>query len=262
MKNTYIISGSELGVIIPELWYMETWDNNLCIFFTKTGWEITNTVLRGTTIHPSVVSPWGINSAFRPIVSRGDLHWLCIPIEDQQNQEIQTAIADGLEFLTEILNILAPEEAKVQGESTNNKQVQLFSLQTYHSSDEPLMHGAGLDVSISSEVMRVFAEHANQSIPGVRKNMKGHYRALDPSYRRVVSGDFSGVLRDGGTPHFTTYGSNCACLGISGHEHSGTIEDCGLYIDSHNINTPRQQLNMLIAIATTWKWVRTKLAYK
>ena len=101
-------------------------------------------------------------------------------------------------------------------------------------------------------------KHSLEVIPGVFDAMKAHHVAKFPKDKKIDSYGFfglSGVIRERGTLSFITNG-NCACLG---HMPVEKQQDEGLYSESHNMDTPWQQLSMLVAVAATWKWIRTSI---
>lgn len=269
MKNIYLIYQAQRGYVLPELWYLQTRDDDLYFVFTKLCWEIIQKIdIPGWEYEkPSLKSRWGVHEGFSPVKKEAGLYVLRISLMEQVGDGVtgtQEALASSLAVLTEVLNIFVVEQTKQKRQPKDREQLQLFSLQTYHTSDEALMHGSGMTVSISPEAASFLLQQSPRAIPGAHEAMKNHHLARYPAYKNKerLSADLTGVVREKGVLHFVTWGSNCACLGSNGHESQESGKGKGLFIDSHNINTPWQQLSMLIAIGVTWKWVRTSLGYK
>lgn len=209
---------------------------------------------------PSTKTRWGFEEGFLPLRARrnGDFT-LVIPVSEQVETESRLCISKSLSRLTTLLNVFVTGEARQQREHIKKNQFQLFSVETYSN---PGYHGSCIILSISPEAAWLLDKHSQTAIPGVHRAMREHNCAKfpedkkrDPIFLRM---DLQGVIREHGTVSFKTPG-NCACLGEAPEP---TQEGRGKYATSHNLDSPWQQLSMLVGIATMWRWVRTELDYK
>jgi hypothetical protein len=265
MRNAYLLMPDYYGHIVPELWYLYTRNGSLFFNFTPLCWELLKKdgVRNDVAFEPpSTEKGWGFEGAFRPVKARRDGRFtLVVPINDQVDQKKRENIADSLSFFTAVLDIQILPDACRKGNKKDEEQVQLFSLETIHRNDTHF-HAAAADLTVSPVAGTFLLAHSEERIPGARRAMKEHWGALFPDIRKrkeyMLSTDLSGVVREYGTLSFTSIG-NCACMGAMpekpqpGH---------GMYIDSHNLDTSWQQLNMLAGIAAMWRWVRKSLNYK
>lgn len=235
---------------------------DIFITFTDLCWKILQTLppLQENML-PNIEESWGFGKVFHPVKKDVGGYTLRIPLVSQVNGADQKNICHSLSNLTEILVFLIQAEAEEKRRPHAGEQVQLFSMNTYYN-ETMFRHGAGMEVSTSPEAATFLVAHSMTAIPGVHQAMKVHHVAHFPKHKKIKPGDFfgglTGVIREKGTLDYKTFG-DCACLGKMPED---IQENQGLHIESHNLDHSWQQLNMVIGVASTWKWVRSSLGYK
>jgi hypothetical protein len=141
--------------------------------------------------------------------------------------------------------------------TSEGEQVQLFSLQTFYNPNGGF-HSAGIYFAISPRAAQFLFNHSDKRIPDAFEAMRMHHNSKFPNEKiEEWSTYLTATIREEGTLHYVTYG-DCACLGTM----PKVLKNEGYSLDSHNVDTSWQQLNLIIGLAATWKWVRDSLKYK
>lgn len=157
-----------------------------------------------------------------------------------------------------ILQQLLNEEGKQSVEMEQKSNTQLFVVETFVAREPGQFHGAGIGLSVSPSA-RKYLETLDRGMEFEMaiESMKSHFfmpYTDEEIHRRSWHGDFVIRLRDNGVLHMNTQG-NCACLGAMPRD----FGDEGCYLSSHNVDTVRQQFNLLVGIASVWQMVRDGL---
>ena len=259
MKNYTIIYGlsdwkkkGKDGVPVPEIYHLSMEDGQLIITFTELGWIQANTflnnsnnLLQETSFIPPSEPVWGCGGVFHTTKINTEYR---VSIPDTKNKKKQNLISKSMTVFTTMEMLMIDG---VHGSSSLDNP-QLFSLNTIYRPSE--YAGASLSLTISPyvvEVLKTLPE--NSHLPGVRAFMKDHIVALDGKRNaRLFEEDIQAFIRTDCTLRFVTAG-NCACMGQMPEEVKSNV---GLYIDSHNVDSPQQQINLIVGIAALWQWVR------
>ncbi|HBC70784.1 TPA: hypothetical protein DCZ46_02375 [Candidatus Campbellbacteria bacterium] len=157
-----------------------------------------------------------------------------------------------------ILQHLIYEYDEQNVEMQQGCHTQLFVVETFLSREPTQFHGAGLELAVSTQA-RKYLEGLGRQIELERaiEAMKSHFFMphVDGQLQvRSWRGDFVVRLRDNGVLHMNTRG-NCACLGTMPRD----FGDRGCQLSSHNVDTVKQQFNLLVGIASVWQMVREGL---
>jgi hypothetical protein len=263
VQNTHLIARWNNRLTVPELYYIRTTKSGVIkIFLTQLCWTTLQRLFHGKDVPdqiPSLEECWGVDKVLNPIKKQGEHYVLTIGAAVQKNEIGRKNVCKSLSGFFRIINYVVLFEVEEERQPRDDERLQLLCVDTYWG-EEAMNHSYGMGVSMSPETALFLIRHSQEEIPGVRKAMLIHHKVLYPEIHkernpRSFMGWFTGVIRELGTISFITMG-DCACLGQMPKE---TQLDEGLYADSHNLDNPGQQLNMIVGISIMWEWVQTAL---
>lgn len=117
------------------------------------------------------------------------------------------------------------------------------------------MHGFPLWGACSVEMVRWLSSQPQQQ-PIVATAMNEAFVRMNPTW---CDSDFYVAVTPGtGVFHMRVPG-NCACLGVEGGSHDCLKEGQGYCFESHNVDSPAQQLALLAGVAALWEQARNQL---
>lgn len=263
MKDFRLIHPQDTYVI-PEYLFMETKEGSLVITFIEKYFHKIILFFEKNVINkdfqyyvPSVGNSWGCDNIFPPVTKTIDGYSFVIDIASQIDNEKRRSVSNSLSNFLMLMQIFSSKEMTEERDVLEGEQTQLFSLQTFYNPGGGF-HSAGINFSVSPKSAKFLQDYSDKKIPSAFNAMRLHHQSKFPEDKiEEWSTYLTGTIREQGALHYVTYG-NCACLGTM-PKVLGKNE--GYCLDSHNVDTSWQQLNLVAGLASTWKWVRDSLRY-
>lgn len=193
-----------------------------------------------------------INLPFIDFSKGGDIDWINLG-----------KIADQFNFLFVLTAFLLPDEKDFLPSYYLSDDVQLMSILAAHREDVH-SNACAIEVNFSQKaynllretyqkdtVIPLCEEKAIDTYLGLSSRSKASFKKEKSMYLESSGGPFGlrAMVKAGGIPSFTVPG-NCACLSNNSDEFEFSRD-----LNSHNLDTPLQQMTMLTSLVTFWNEV-------